>query len=105
MTADEQQPASRLLIVEDDPPQLRTLTAVMQAEGFEVVGCSSADDVHELLDSQEIDVAILDLRMGDRSESELIDSFRDVAGRVPIIVYTGYASYESARELLNIGAF
>ena len=105
MTGTEHQRASRLLVVEDDQGQLRTLTAVMRAEGFEVVGCSSAGEAHELLGSQEIDVAILDLRLGDLSEAELIGGLRDVAESVPIIVHTAYASYETARDLLNIGAF
>ena len=105
MTGKQQQRASRLLVIEDDRRQLRTLTALMREEGFEVVGCSSAGEAHELLGGQEIDVAILDLRLGDLSEAELIGGLRDVAESVPIIVHTAYASYETARDLLNIGAF
>ena len=105
MTANQQQSTSRLLIVEDDRGQLRTLTEIMEAEGFQVVGCSTAAEARDHLDSREIDVAVVDLRLGDLSESDLIDSLRGVAERVPIIIHTAYASYESARDSLNIGAF
>ena len=37
----ERSDVPRVLIVEDEGRQLRTLTAIMEAEGFEVIGCST----------------------------------------------------------------
>ena len=94
-----------LLILEDNKAQLQTLTALMQDRGFQVVGYSSALDALEHLAREKTDVAIVDLRLPDVREDELLDKLRGFADEVSIIVNTGYGSYGTARNALNIGAF
>ncbi len=94
-----------LLILEDNKAQLQTLTALMQDRGFQVVGYSSALDALEHLAREKTDVAIVDLRLPDVREDELLDKLRSFADEVSIIVNTGYGSYGTARNALNIGAF
>jgi len=94
----------RLLIVEDDEAQLRTLAAIMTAEGFEVSGCATAADALECLGRGGFDAAVVDLRLPDMKQDELMAELRNVAEDVPIIIHTGYSSYASARDAVNIGA-
>ena len=101
----ERQRISGLLIVEDDESQLRTLVAIMEAEGFEVVGCSTASEALEYLARDEIGVAVVDLRLPDLSGTQLLKRLQSLTGRVEVLIYTGYGSYESARDALNLGAF
>ena len=96
---------SRLLIVEDDESQLRSLTAVMEEEGFEVIGCSSASEALGHLRLLDAGVAVVDLRLGDLSEKELLAKLSAYAGRVNFIINTAYSSFESAKDALNLGAF
>ena len=104
-TRAKRQRISRLMIVEDDESQLQSLTAIMESEGFEVVGCSNASDAFERLATLDVGVAIVDLRLGDMSDTELLDRLSAYSDRVRLIVNTGYSSYDTAKEALNIGAF
>jgi len=104
-TRRKRQRISRLLIVEDDESQLRSLTAVMESEGFEVVGCSNASDALERLRLLDVGVAILDLQLGDMSGMELLQRLNAYSDRVRLIINTAYSSYGTAKEALNLGAF
>ena len=101
----ERSDVPRVLIVEDEGRQLRTLTAIMEAEGFEVIGCSTGSQALAHFGRGRIDVAVVDLRLPDVSEVELIDRLRALAHDVPIIINTAYSSYETARDAVNSGAF
>lgn len=96
---------SRLLIVEDDRAQLRTLTDIMEAEGFEVVACSTAAEALEHLLRDEIGVAVVDLRLPDLSGTQLLEKLQSLKGRVHAVIHTGHGSYQSAKDALNLGAF
>ena len=102
---DERQRISRLLVVDDNQAQLRTLTALMEAEGFEVVTCSTATEALEYLVRDAIGVAVVDLRLPDLSGIQLLEKMQSVSGNVQVVIHTGYSSYESARDALNLGAF
>ena len=96
---------SRLLIVDDDANQLRTLTRIFEAEGFDAVGCATAAEALEHLRGGDIGVAVVDLRLPDLSSSDLLDNLEPLASQVRIIIHTAYNSYESARDAVNLGAF
>jgi PAS domain S-box-containing protein len=99
------QTPARLLIVEDDESQLRTLTAIMQEEDFDVIGCSTASEALEHLNHLETCVVVLDLRLPDLNGTQLMERLADVKNNFRVIINTAYSSYESARDSLNLGAF
>ncbi|MCX6069433.1 MAG: response regulator, partial [Chloroflexi bacterium] len=101
----QSQERSRLLIVEDDEAQLRTLTAIMRAEGFEVAGCSTAAEALKHLNGGGFAVAVVDLQLPDLPEEQLLTRLRAVTDDVRVIINTGYGSYKSARDAVNLGAF
>ena len=96
---------SNLLIVEDDESQRRTLTAIMQEEGFHVTGCSTASEAIEHLENLEAGVVVLDQRLPGLSGTQLLERLAHVAQNVRVIINTAYSSYESAKDALNLGAF
>ena len=104
-SAKRPQERSRLLIVEDDQAQLRTLTAIMRAEGFEVTGCSTASEALKHLDRGGFPVAVVDLRLPDLPGEQLLTRLRAVTDDVQVVINTAYGSYESARDAVNLGAF
>ena len=101
----ERQRISRLLIVEDDEAQLGTLTAIMEDEGFEVIGCSTASAALEHVERGDVGVALLDLRLPDLHGTELLEKLRARDSRVNVVINTAYASFDTAKDAVNLGAF
>jgi len=96
---------SRVLVVEDNEAQLRTLTAILEEEGFDTIGCSTATEALQHVGQEDIAVAIVDLRLPALSGTELLKRFQELGDNVPVVVHTAYASYESAKDAINHGAF
>ena len=94
----------RLLIVEDDESQLRTLTAIMQEEGYDVTGCSTASEATEHIKNLDTGVVVLDLHLPDLSGTQLLERLAS-HNSIRVIIHTAYSSYETARDSLNLGAF
>ena len=96
---------SRLLIVDDDDAHRQTLAAILEAEGFDLTACATAQEAMGHLLRGGFGVAIVDLRLPDLSGTQLLQKLQDLAGHVDVIVHTAYSSYESARDAVNLGAF
>lgn len=101
----ERERASRLLIVEDDPLQLRTLSSILKKEGFDVIACATAAEALEHVASADVGVAVVDMRLPDLSGTQLLEKIQALNGRIRVIINTGYGSFDSAKEAVNLGAF
>ncbi len=91
-----------LLIVESDATILRPLMEVGKQLGFTVHG-GTANELAPTLGSVTYDVVLLDLNPTAPS-LELLKQIRREYPRVPILVTTAFASVQTAREALRVGA-
>jgi two-component system response regulator HydG len=96
--------APRILLADDEPPILRLLRRMIEAEGMHVIEAPDAAGVRRHL-SDRPDVTLLDLRLGDAPGEELIGEIRRDSPDTEIIVMTGYASVDSAVSCMRAGAF
>lgn len=96
---------SRILVVEDHPSELRLLVDLLADEGFDVVGCGTATEALDHVQHEDVGVAVVDLQLPDLSGTQLLDLLRAKRQAIRVIIYTGYGSYESAKDALNLGAF
>ncbi len=99
------EPESRVLVIEDDASQLHTLTDILADEGYEVVGCRQASEALNHLEDGDFGVAVLDLRLPDLVDEEVLDRMAEYTSRTRLVIHTGYGSYETAKAALNAGAF
>jgi DNA-binding response OmpR family regulator len=80
----------RVLIVEDEWLIARDYAMVLGRAGHVVVGpVSSSKAALELLDAEQVDLALVDFQLGDQTSASVID--RLTQSRVPFIVATGHS--------------
>lgn len=96
---------ARVLVVEDHPGQLRTLMGLLEQEGFPTVGCDTGAKALDQLERQSFGVAVVDLQLPDMRGTQLLDRIRPAHAGLRIIINTGNASLDSAKEAINLGAF
>lgn len=94
-----------ILIVDDDDNLVRTLSSVLRLKGYSSVDTATGHGALDLLEEQSIDVALIDLRLGDMSGLEVLALIKQRAPRTECIVLTGHASQASAIEAINLGAY
>jgi two-component system, response regulator YesN len=97
-----------VLIVDDE---MRALSGIERtfpwaAYGFEVV-FTTTDSLEALgyLESHEIDLALVDIRMPELSGLELIERSQRAGSRTVFVIVSGYSEFEFAREALRKGVF
>ena len=96
---------SHVLVAEDNVTDLKLLCDILQSEGFQVIGCSSAREALKHVQQRDFGVAVVDHRLPDLSGTQLLEQIRDFDDHVRVIIYTGPASFHSIKEALNLGAF
>ena len=96
------QPGGRILIADDEPAFLQTITSRLQKAGFECVNALDAETAFELLREEEFDLLISDIRMPGNDHLEFIQKVRTLAEQIPIILVTGNPTLESAVESVRL---
>jgi len=100
-----QTPSMKILVVEDNAAQLKTLCDILENEGFTPVGCPTGADALDPARHCDIRVAILDLRLPDMNGLEVLAELRKLCPGISVIINTAYASLESAMSAVNHEAF
>jgi two-component system, NtrC family, response regulator AlgB len=95
----------RVLII-DDEKSIRTSTMVaIQAAGHQADTADGGQVAVLKLDEDAYDLAFLDLRLGDEDGLEVLEHIKRQYPKVPVVVFTAYASIASAVAAIQRGAF
>ncbi len=96
--------AQRLLYV-DDEESLRTLVqSHLSLEGFDVETAANGHQAVTILQKQQFDLVLLDLRMPDGDGFEVLRFLNERGSQVPVIVLTGVDDVSIASECVKLGA-
>jgi len=97
-------PPERILIVDDEQAMRLFLTEAMKKQGYEVVAAPNAESALDLISQEEVDVAILDVRLPGLSGIEAISRIRHINPQVVPIIMTAYSSRQLKMEAVRAGA-
>jgi DNA-binding NtrC family response regulator len=90
---------SRILVVEDEKIIRQAVKRLLERQGHEIFEADSLHVAKELTFS-DYDMIISDLRLPGGNGTELIE----MAGEVPVLIMTSYASLKSAVDAMKLGA-
>ena len=93
-----------VLIIDDEKHTREGLQQALE-EHYDVSVASSAEEAFNLMDAQEPDVIVTDLRMPGKSGLKVIDKALALPGKPVVIMVTAYGNIESAVEAMKRGAF
>jgi DNA-binding NtrC family response regulator len=96
---------AKILIVDDEKVALKNLVHVMKKEGYEVNGTYSGPQALRMLDKEEYNVVITDLRMEKVDGMQILNRCRELYPDTEVIMITAFASVSSAVETLKKGAY
>ncbi len=94
-----------LLIVDDERAVREGCREAAQNAGFNTFVADSAEHAYKVLDNQNVDIVLLDLKLPGASG---LEALRAIKGRRPnavVIIITGYATVSSAVQAMKMGAF
>ena len=94
-----------VLFVDDEVDFLETLMKRMRKRLVNVSGVKSGQEALEFLDRSKVDVVVLDVRMPGMDGIETLRVIKQRHPLVEVIMLTGHASLEVAKEGMELGAF
>jgi PAS domain S-box-containing protein len=95
----------RILVVDDDQDFADTLARLLDLEGYEVECTYSIAAAQAELERFPAEVALIDIRMGERSGLSLVSALRQRRPEIICIMMTAYSSIQTAIEALQEGAY
>ena len=94
----------RILIVEDNGPQLELLKKLLENEGFQATGCKDGMTGLYELDTGAYDLAVLDRMLPELDGVELLRRHRENGGYTPVIMLTALSALGDRVTGLDAGA-
>src|SRR5437764_697982 len=95
----------RVLIVDDEEVLRDVLEVVLRREGFDVVLASSGEEALNVLDTEDVDLMILDVMLPGISGIDTLRAVRISNPNLPVVVITAFSSIDGAIEAMKHGAF
>lgn len=96
--------AIQVLLIDDEPIVGKRLVPALTRDGYEVEFCESGREALARLDAKLFDIVVTDLRMDDVDGLRVLEHARARSERTQVVIITGYATIEVAREALAKGA-
>lgn len=93
-----------ILVVDDEPADLRLIARSLEKAGHEVVMAESAREGLRKLRSDQPHVAILDVMLPDQSGLDLLERVHDIDDRLPIVFVTSSGDSATAIKAMGKGA-
>src|ERR1700724_2687851 len=95
---------AHLLLVDDDPNTLASLSRAFRLAGHEATVCDNAGRALELLRTDSFDLILSDVVMPGKSGLELLEDLKKAGVKTPIVLISGQANIEMAVRATKLGA-
>jgi DNA-binding response OmpR family regulator len=93
---------TRILFVDDEPGIRLTLPAILSGFGFEITVAASVPEALALISTQEFDVLISDLNIGQPGDGfTVVSAMRRTQPEARTFILTGYPAFETALEAIR----
>jgi len=96
---------TKILIIDDEAIALRNLEHIMKKEGYEVTGTSKGHNAIKLIEEQQFDVILTDLKMDKVDGMQILKRSRELYPETEVIMITGYATVQTAIQAIKKGAY
>ena len=97
--------SANILIVDDEPSNLRILEQLLSRSGYIVTTASDGAEALKQIASSSPELVIVDFMMPQMSGMELLKELRQRDDDTPVIMVTAYGTVERAVEAMQAGAY
>ena len=94
----------KILIVDDEKSILDLLNMVFKKQGYSVKNALSAEKAIELLEEDDFDLVLTDVKLPKKSGMDILKYTREKEPQIPVVMITAYGTIKQAVEAFKAGA-
>jgi two-component system nitrogen regulation response regulator NtrX len=94
-----------ILIVDDEPSILQSLSGLLSDEGFEVLTAANGYEALKIVDTEFPDLVLLDIWMPGIDGIETLKEIKKDNPYIQVIIISGHGTIETAVKATKLGAF
>ena len=96
---------ARILVVDDEPNVLLTMTSILCQEGYQVDGAKGGEEALAAIRERFYDLVLTDMNMPCIDGMQVLAEVRKRSPNTVTLVITGYGSLDSALRAIQLGAY
>ncbi len=96
---------TQILILDDEPIVCKRLRPAFQKAGYEVETFTDSASAMARIEEKQFDIIITDLKMKGTDGMHFLARIKEIAPETGVVVITGFATSETAKESFRKGAF
>ena len=96
---------TNILILDDEAIVLKRLGPSLEKAGYEIEVFSQSSDASNRIKEKDFDIVITDLKMEGLDGMQFLTRVKERSPRTEVIVITGFATMETAKESFQKGVF
>ncbi|MBW2603575.1 MAG: sigma-54-dependent Fis family transcriptional regulator [Deltaproteobacteria bacterium] len=94
-----------ILIVDDEPSILKSLSGLLSDEGFEIATAANGYEALKIVDTESPDLVLLDIWMPGIDGIETLKEIKKDNPHIQVIIISGHGTIETAVKATKLGAF
>jgi two-component system, NtrC family, response regulator AtoC len=95
----------KVLIIDDERDMLTNCTRILRRDGYVCVTAATSEQGLELVEAEQPDVVLVDLRMPGKSGIDIVKTVKGRHPAIEVVLMTAYATIETAVAAIKQGAF
>ena len=95
---------AHLLLVDDDPSTLASLSRAFRLAGHEATVCDNASRALDLIRNEAFDLILSDVVMPGKNGIEFLEDLKKAGVKIPVVLVSGEANIEMAVRATKLGA-
>jgi two-component system, NtrC family, nitrogen regulation response regulator NtrX len=95
----------RILVIDDESAIRDSLRMILEYEGYEVQGAATGQDGLTLVDRDQPELVLLDIKMAGMDGLEVLQRLKAGHEALPVVMISGHATVTTAVEATKLGAF
>jgi two-component system, NtrC family, nitrogen regulation response regulator NtrX len=94
-----------ILIVDDEPSILQSLSGILSDEGFEALTAANGYEALKVIEEESPDLVLLDIWMPGLDGIETLKEIKKYNPHIQVVIITGHGNVETAVKATKMGAF
>lgn len=95
----------KVLVIDDEDIVRTSCSRALTPEGYEVKMARNGFDGLKMIEEEEFDLVLTDLKMPDMDGIEVLGKIKEEWPGIEVIIITGYQTVDTAVKAIKLGAF